>query len=146
FALPTGLDVGAHALLTKRPSITKRLTGCLDEEQGLSLFERASSWPRVKLQLSPGIIVSGSRIWDALKHLGAVDERQATPVDLSHLLIWELEGDNLVTAERATLFGAVVKPDLLQRLENASSSVPEARRVREVLVSARFRSRKGTEE
>jgi hypothetical protein len=158
-ALPTGLDVGPHAVLTKRRRITQRLTGCLDEEKGLRMFELAAGWAHVKARLAPGNIISGLRVWRALRHPGAVEERQASPIDLSHLICWELEADSSVTPARATQFAMVINPDLLQRLEKVTSGVPEAHRLREELTKARpeadrlrdeltkarFRCRKGTE-
>jgi hypothetical protein len=145
-AMPTGLDVGGHAVLTKRALIAKRLTGCLDEEEGRRMFERVAAWPQAETRLAPGAVVSGSQVWAALKQLRAVDERQASPVDLSHLIGWELEEDPVVLPDRAELFGTVIRPDLLHRLESTSLGLLEARDVRETLKSVRFRSRKGTDE
>lgn len=144
-ALPTGLDAGTHNIMTKRCQIVSRLMGCLDEDEALTLFKLAADWPKVKERLVPGTIVSGSRIWNVLEQLGVVDERQATPVDLAQLISWELEVDDVVSPERSTTFGAVIRPGLLQRLESTSSGLPEARRVREMLKVARFRSRKNEE-
>ena len=145
-ALPTGLDVCAHGVLTNRRQIAGRLTGCLDDENALAMFNLAAAWPKVKSRLAAGTIVSGTRIWKAMEQLGVVDDLQASPVDLAHLIGWELQDNAAVTPERAAIFGAVIKPELLQRLENTSSGLPEAEASAQDIEGARFRSKKITDE
>src|SRR5262249_24785033 len=135
-AMPTGLG-GDHEVLTKRPLIARRLTRCLDDEDADGLFKLVSTWPGVRSHLVPGSVVSDSRVWVALRVIGAVDDKQASPADLSHLLGWEL-ADGSISPTRAATFGLVVTAELLQRLESDSTGIYEANRIRAALKSARF--------
>ena len=136
--LPTGLP-GGFSCLSRLPRIKYYTAGALNWPE---LFESVSAWPAFNGRVAPGSVVN-HEVSERLNHL-LNKPAEWQPLLLSDVLKWEISAFGEIDPETATRLGAVIKRDLLNRLETDQQTKNEAQQLREFLDGFRFKSQAGT--